>query len=107
VPDPEKLLISGAIEKPTERTFSLGITDNAGVKKNGAVLLTLKFGEGTPDAMTVIAEKGTPTIDGKDGDGGWGPISKAESKMGTNNPGDRSVSCHNVSKSTGPVLSQV
>ncbi|MFQ5890305.1 MAG: ethylbenzene dehydrogenase-related protein [Gemmatimonadota bacterium] len=63
---------------PAERTFSLAITDNAGPQKNGAALLTLKFGEGTPGATTVIAKKGTPVIDGKDGDEAWGPPSEVE-----------------------------
>ena len=63
---------------PGDRLFALAITDNAGEKKNGAPLLTLTFEEGTPDATTVVARKGTPVIDGEDGDEAWGPPSEVE-----------------------------
>ncbi len=56
--------------------FSLAISDNSGGNKNGTPLLTLKFGKGAPIANTVVAKKGTPTIDGKDGDAAWGQASE-------------------------------
>lgn len=52
--------------------FSLGISDNDDKNKNGAPLLTLKFGEGTPGSDTVVAKLGTPTFDGVTGDPEWG-----------------------------------
>ena len=61
---------------PSDQKFSLAISDDSGGNKNGAPLLTLKFGEGTPSASTVVAKKGTPTIDGKDGDAAWGQASE-------------------------------
>ncbi len=61
---------------PSEQKFSLAISDNSGGNKNGAPILTLKFGEGTPSASTIVAKKGTPTIDGKDGDAAWGQASE-------------------------------
>lgn len=70
--------LSAAELPPRDQFFSLAITDNAGPQKNGASLLTLKFEEGTPDATTVVAEKGTPVINGKDGDEAWGPASEVE-----------------------------
>lgn len=69
---------SAAEAMPAERSFSLGITDNAGEPKNGVPLLTLSFEDGTPDATTVIAKKGTPVVDGEDGDEAWGPPSGLE-----------------------------
>ncbi len=65
-----------AAPAPADQKFSLGISDNSGGNKNGAPILTLKFGTGTPSATTVVAKKGTPTIDGKDGDAGWGQASE-------------------------------
>ncbi len=62
--------------KPADQKFSLGISDNSGGNKNGAPVLTLKFGEGTPNATTMVAKKGTPVIDGKDGDAAWGQASE-------------------------------
>ncbi len=61
---------------PSDQKFSLGISDNSDQNKNGAAILTLKFGEGTPSANTIVAKKGTPTIDGKDGDAAWGQASE-------------------------------
>jgi hypothetical protein len=61
---------------PSEQKFSLGISDNSGHDKNGAPILTLKFGSGTPSTNTVVAQKGTPNIDGKDGDAAWGQASE-------------------------------
>jgi len=61
---------------PSEQKFSLGISDNSDENKNGASILTLKFGEGTPSSNTIVAKKGTPTIDGKDGDAAWGQASE-------------------------------
>ncbi len=61
---------------PSDQKFSLAISDNSGGNKNGAPILTLKFGKGTPNANTVVAKKGTPTIDGKDGDAAWGQASQ-------------------------------
>ena len=61
---------------PSEQKFSLAISDNSGGNKNGASILTLKFGEGTPSSNTVVAKKDTPTIDGKDGDAAWGQTSE-------------------------------
>ncbi len=60
----------------SDQSFSLAISDNSGGNKNGAPTMTLKFGEGTPNANTVVAKKGTPTIDGKDGDAAWGSPSE-------------------------------
>ncbi|MEE9399370.1 MAG: ethylbenzene dehydrogenase-related protein [Dehalococcoidales bacterium] len=60
---------------PADQKFSLAISDNSGGNKNGAPILTLQFGKGTPSANTVVAKKGTPTIDGKDGDSAWGKAS--------------------------------
>ena len=65
----------GGKAAPSEQKFSLGISDNSGGNKNGASILTLKFGEGAASATTVVAKKGSPTIDGKDGDTGWGQAS--------------------------------
>ncbi len=62
--------------RPADQKFSLGISDNSDENKNGAPILTLKFGDGTPGASTVVAKKDTPTIDGKDGDAGWGQASE-------------------------------
>ncbi len=62
--------------KPVDQKFSLAISDNSGGNKNGAPVLTLNFGKGTPSANTVVAKKGTPTIDGKDGDTAWGQSSE-------------------------------
>ncbi len=62
--------------KPAEQKFSLAISDNSGGSKNGAPILTLKFDAGTPGATTVVAKRGTPTIDGKDGDAAWGQASQ-------------------------------
>ncbi len=62
--------------KPADQKFSLGISDNSDENKNGASILTLKFGEGTASADTIVAKKGTPTIDGKDGDAAWGKASQ-------------------------------
>ena len=42
---------------PADQLFSLGISDNSGGNKNGAPVLTLKFGDGTPSATTVVAKK--------------------------------------------------
>jgi uncharacterized protein YxeA len=61
---------------PADQKFSLGISDNSGGNKNGVSILTLKFGTGTPSTTTVVAKKGSPTIDGKDGDTGWGQASE-------------------------------
>ena len=61
--------------KPADQTFALAISDNSGGNKNGAPPMTLKFGAGTPSATTVVAKKGTPAIDGKDGDAAWGQAS--------------------------------
>ncbi len=61
---------------PSDQRFSLAISDNSGGDKNGVSVLTLRFGEGTPSTSTVVAEQGTPTIDGKDGDDAWGPTSE-------------------------------
>ncbi len=61
---------------PSDQKFSLGISDDSGGNKNGAPVLTLKFGTGTPSATAVVAKKGTPTIDGKDGDAAWGQASE-------------------------------
>lgn len=62
------------IVRPGDRPFSVAISDNAGVSKNGAALLNLSFDEqATPDATTVVATFGSPTVDGNDGDEAWGP----------------------------------
>ena len=61
---------------PAEQKFSLAIADNSLGDKSGAPLLTLKFEEGTPDATTIVAKRGSPTIDGRDGDAAWGPASE-------------------------------
>jgi hypothetical protein len=61
---------------PEDQKFSLAISDNSGGNKNGASVLTLKFGKGTPSTNTVVAKKSTPTIDGKDGDATWGQASE-------------------------------
>lgn len=61
---------------PADQKFSLAISDNSGGNKNGTPVLTLKFGEGTPSATTVVAKRDTPTIDGKDGDAAWGQASE-------------------------------
>lgn len=62
-----------------DRYFSLAITDDAGESKNGAPLLKLIFGEqATPDDSTVLANFGSPTIDGQDGDEAWGPETTAQ-----------------------------
>ncbi len=61
---------------PSDQTFSLAISDNSGGNKNGVSGLTLKFGTGTSSANTVVAKKGTPSIDGKDGGSGWGQASE-------------------------------
>jgi len=55
-----------------DKEFSLGISDNDDKNKNGAPILTLKFGEGTPSSDTVVAKLGTPTFDGIAGDPEWG-----------------------------------
>ncbi len=60
---------------PSDQKFSLGISDNSGGNKNGASILTLKFKDGTPNPTTLVAKEGSPTIDGQDGDDGWGPAS--------------------------------
>ncbi len=70
------LVAACAQPKPADQKFSLGISDNSGGNKNGASILTLQFGTGTPSANTVVAKKGTPTIDGKDGDAAWGQASE-------------------------------
>ncbi len=70
------LAASCAQPKPADQMFSLAISDNSGGNKNGASILTLKFGKGEPNATTVVAKKGTPTIDGKDGDSDWGQASQ-------------------------------
>ncbi len=62
--------------KPADQKFSLAISDNSGGNKNGAPILTLQFKKGTPSANTVVAKKGTPIIDGKDGDAAWGQASE-------------------------------
>lgn len=62
---------------PADQKFSLAISDDSGGNKNGTpVSLTVKFGEGTPSATTVVAKRDTPTIDGKDGDAAWGEASE-------------------------------
>lgn len=70
------LVVACAQPKPADQKFSLAISDNSGGNKNGANVLTLKFGKGTPSATTVVAKKGAPTIDGKDGDAAWGQASE-------------------------------
>lgn len=70
------LAACGGAAAPSDQTFSLAISDNSGGNKNGVSGLTLKFGTGTPSADTVVAKKGTPSIDGKDGGGGWGQASQ-------------------------------
>lgn len=55
-----------------DKQFSLGISDNDDKNKNGAPILTLKFGEGTPSSDTVVAKLGTPTFNGVAGDPEWG-----------------------------------
>ena len=67
--------------KPADQKFSLAISDNSGGNKNGAPPMTLKFGDGEPSATTVVANKGTPTIDGKDGDDAWGQASEVSLPM--------------------------
>ncbi len=64
--------LSAAELPPRDQSFSLAVTDDAGTRKNGADLVTLKFGGGTPDGRTVVAKKGNPTIDGVAGDSEWG-----------------------------------
>ncbi len=64
-----------AEQTPSSMTFSLGISDDDDADKNGASLLTLKFETGTPSATLIVAKNGTPTIDGQDGDAGWGSAS--------------------------------
>lgn len=60
-----------------EQRFSLAVSDNSGGNKNGTPTpLTLTFGDETAGASTVVAKKGTPTIDGKDGDAAWGEASE-------------------------------
>ncbi len=61
---------------PADQKFSLAISDDSGGNKNGAPVLTLKFGTGTSSSSTIVAKKGTPTIDGKDGDAAWGKASE-------------------------------
>ncbi len=70
------LAACGGAPPPSDQVFSLAISDNSGGNKNGAPVLALKFGKGTPSADTVVAKKGTPTIDGKDGDAAWGQASE-------------------------------
>lgn len=70
------LVAACAQPRPADQIFSLAVSDNSGGSKNGAPVLTLKFGKGTPNATTVVAKKGTPTIDGKDGDASWGQASE-------------------------------
>ncbi len=72
------LVVAGACAqpKPADQEFSLAISDNSGHDKNGAPVLTLKFGKGASSATTIVAKKGTPTIDGKDGDDAWGQASE-------------------------------
>ncbi len=55
-----------------DKQFSLGISNNDDKNKNGAAILNLKFGEGTPSSDTVVAALGTPTFDGVAGDTEWG-----------------------------------
>ena len=62
--------------KPADQKFSLAISDNSGGNKNGTSVLTLKFGDGNPSSNTVAAKKGTPAIDGQDGDAAWGQASE-------------------------------
>ena len=68
--------VACAQPSPADQKFSLGISDNSDENKNGAPILTLKFGEGTPSSNTIVAKKGTPIIDGKDGDVAWGQASE-------------------------------
>ena len=49
------LVAACAQPKPTDQMFSLAISDNSGGNKNGAPVLTLKFGKGTPNATTIVA----------------------------------------------------
>ena len=70
------LVAACAQPKPADQKFSLAISDNSGGNKNGAPILTLQFGKGTPSANMVVAKKGTPIIDGKDGDAAWGKTSE-------------------------------
>ncbi len=62
--------------KPADQKFSLAISDNSGGNKNGASILTLKFGDGNSSSNTVVAKKGTPVIDGQAGDAAWGQASE-------------------------------
>ncbi len=82
------LLVASACATSTSgQKFSLAISDNSGENKNGAPVLTLKFGEGTPSATTIVAGKGTPTIDGKDVDAAWGQASQVNLSLPVNEGG--------------------
>src|SRR4051812_18999832 len=71
----QDLTVDGGIANaPLDRVFSIGITDNAEGPPQGAPLVNLKFGEGTPGPTTVVSLRRAtpPTLDGLDSD--WASI---------------------------------